>query len=827
MSDQNVTISIALKGAAAVKSGIKEVADGAAKALGSITALGAVLAGAAGLGSLVGAAVATAKLGGQLSDLKNRTGASTDFLIKFRQALADTGSSADSAGEVLNRMQRAIYEAASNGGPASDALQSIGLQAENLLQLRPDDQFVAIQNAITAIQDPAQRTAAAMAIFGKSAGEIVPLLTDGGAMDNASKTLGRMPEILGRNVQILDDISDAFDRLPNKATQLFAGIFDQIGPTVKAILDAFESIDLTALGQKIGAYVNVGIQMWKDGKLAEFITLSLGAAWELGMQKGKEWLDWLTTTQSANAIGNFAVTLVAGVAKAFIDIAQFFDGVWYGMMIYAGATLVDMLKAGVNFFAAGLESVVNATISAVKALSPTLGQLLPGGVALPRASGTGVDFENALGAGMAIANAKGEELKGTVDKLVGTYREFFGIAQDGAAAPISNLEQLNALIAEQLDLTEKRNAEFYGPPAPPANIVAPMNIKLALQRLELQYAQELNRIRESTGQVEANWLLTNNQKYEQKKALLKQQLDLINAQVQALEALKTSANDSERLQIDQKITGLQGQAGGVSNQMLGMGADPNSFSEQFNQTLVNLQNNFQTAAQMMASTFASVFNAAFSSISSGIEGLIMGTKTWGQALLGIGQSVVQSLVKAFSDMVAQWIMSHIIMKGVSMAWAAFQSAMRTKDVIQANATEAAKMPALAVNATLASIGSWGVAAIIGVAAIAGILAGMGAFRDGGYTGDGDPNAPAGIVHRGEFVVPAEAVDRIGVSSLEAMVSGGPSVPAATSSAAPSPIALNLGYFDDPRRMADWARSQDGRTVLIDIVRQQAHEFSRA
>ena len=136
------------------------------------------------------------------------------------------------------------------------------------------------------------------------------------------------------------------------------------------------------------------------------------------------------------------------------------------------------------------------------------------------------------------------------------------------------------------------------------------------------------------------------------------------------------------------------------------------------------------------------------------------------------------------------------------------------------------MPALAANATLASIGSWGVAAVVGVAAIAGILAAMGAFKEGGYTGDGGRDEVAGIVHRGEFVVPADAVDRIGVGTLEAMSAGaqvGPAVVASSGSGA-SPITLNMGVFDDPRRLSDWARSVDGRSVILDIVRQSAHEF---
>jgi hypothetical protein len=42
------------------------------------------------------------------------------------------------------------------------------------------------------------------------------------------------------------------------------------------------------------------------------------------------------------------------------------------------------------------------------------------------------------------------------------------------------------------------------------------------------------------------------------------------------------------------------------------------------------------------------------------------------------------------------------------------------------------------------------------------------FADGGYTGGGGKHAPAGIVHRGEYVFDAETTKRIGVRNLEAI-----------------------------------------------------------
>jgi hypothetical protein len=454
-----------------------------------------------------------------------------------------------------------------------------------------------------------------------------------------------------------------------------------------------------------------------------------------------------------------------------------------------------------------------------------------GRINLPQIQQTTPNFDEALAGGTAIAQANAAKQKEIVDALLETYREFIGIESsitDESGKQVTAREKLKTLINELL-AAEKAKKEITASAATVTEKeVALINVKLELQKLELSYSRQLQQINQARGAVESSWLMTNLEKYQEKKQLMQSELDLIARQIKELEKLKATATETERVQIEQRMVGLQGTAGGVRNQMTGMGPDPQSMGENFQATLINLQNQFGTVAQQMAATFADVFNAATASISTGIQGLIMGTVTWGQALQNIGLSIVNSIVKSFADMVAGWIMSHVIMKGVSTAWSGFQTMLRGKDVVEANATELAKTPALAANATLASIGSYGVAAVIGIAAIAGILAMIGGFKAGGYTGDGNPNDVAGLVHRGEFVVPADAVDRIGLSSLQSMTSGAASDAGAfTSSAAPGPITLNMGVFDNPGRLNDWAKSNEGRTVLVDIMRQHAHEFSRA
>lgn len=111
------------------------------------------------------------------------------------------------------------------------------------------------------------------------------------------------------------------------------------------------------------------------------------------------------------------------------------------------------------------------------------------------------------------------------------------------------------------------------------------------------------------------------------------------------------------------------------------------------------------------------------------------------------------------------------------------------------------------------------AKVTGAATIAGIIAQTAAgFKKGGYTGDGNPNDPAGIVHRGEYVFDAKAVKRIGKQNLEGMRAG--RVPASTIPGAVSPMQSRSVSFGDmiinatganPAEIMDSMRDELART----------------
>jgi hypothetical protein len=87
-------------------------------------------------------------------------------------------------------MQDAIGSALNGDEAAKKKLNGIGLAVADLASMSPDKQFDAVAAAIAGIQDPAQRTAAAIDIFGKQGAMLLPMLENLQALKNEASAVG-------------------------------------------------------------------------------------------------------------------------------------------------------------------------------------------------------------------------------------------------------------------------------------------------------------------------------------------------------------------------------------------------------------------------------------------------------------------------------------------------------------------------------------------------------------------------------------------------------------------------------------------------------------
>jgi len=221
-----------------------------ARAVGPLAALAAGFLGARSAISAFGDAINVA---GQLNELSARTGESAGELAVLQRAFQNAGSSAEAVGPMLNRLQRFMVEGAEGGKAQVAAMEKLGLSFDQLRGKSPSEQMQILAERISAVRDPAQRTALAMEIFGRSGGELMPLLRSMGVEIQAARDqLGGYPEAVNKSAAALDAIGDNFTAISAKAREFITGALVNIAPEIARITDEIAKIDFAAMGMKLG-----------------------------------------------------------------------------------------------------------------------------------------------------------------------------------------------------------------------------------------------------------------------------------------------------------------------------------------------------------------------------------------------------------------------------------------------------------------------------------------------------------------------------------------------------------------------------------------------
>lgn len=206
---------------------------------------GSVAAGALAAGMAIGTKGAL-ELVDSVGDLSAQTGIAVADMMVLQRAYQDGGSDASRAGKDIARMQKTLSEAASGG---ADPFKALGLSVDRLMSQSPAKQMEMIGEAIMKIENPAQRTAAAMDIFGKSGSKLLSVF---GTFEAARVSLGRMPVIAQLFAKEMGEANDIIGRLGGKADAFFVGFTSGIMNELLPALQKVDEFDFTNLGQSMG-----------------------------------------------------------------------------------------------------------------------------------------------------------------------------------------------------------------------------------------------------------------------------------------------------------------------------------------------------------------------------------------------------------------------------------------------------------------------------------------------------------------------------------------------------------------------------------------------
>jgi hypothetical protein len=549
---------------------------------------------------------------------------------------------------------------------------------------------------------------------------------------------------------LASNIRDSLQQAAGEASKPFFEI-------AKEVMQSFNSIDWEGIGKRAGAFVQVVLEAWKEGRFTEIVSLTIHAGFDEGIAAAKtgmrSLIGWMSSPELWKTLAIGMVETMNGAIKAVTSMWEF------GLIVPLAAGfdyLTDALAIGmekaINYLAEGLENVING---ASELFADVFGKDL-GKVSLGRISGTvPPDWEASLQNSRKVISELSDSVGALLDKSTDGWRNALGIQKgwtDETGRTVSAWQKLNTLIDTVLNknaASAPKALDDAGPSAQIARNADPLVVERGLKAQLLGLEQERQRIAN-------DWTLTDVQKYRRTEAFLKMEIDGLKEVSTYLRAQAALANDEpSRQSLLSRADAFDRDIGQRTAQLGQRGPDPTSFAQQWEATLTGLQIQWGSWAQQTAKTFATVFNTAVSSISDGITGLIMGTKSWGQALVSIGNTIMTTVIQSIVEMGVRWVMTRGIVGAANILWSG-------KEALAA-----------APKAMMESISSYGVAALVGAAAFAGVMALAGGFADGGWiTGPGGPRDDKVMARlsAGEFVVNASAAGRH-AALLEAINAG--------------------------------------------------------
>jgi len=142
------------------------------------TGIGAIVSG---VSAAAAAVMQFSSMGAGIDDVAKRTGASAEGLSQLKYAAEQSGATLEDVEKGMRKLGDVTTQAANGSKSAQEALAKVGVTAEQLSAMSPEDRLLAIVQGLSQITDPAERASVAMDVLGKSGANLLPMMEDGAA----------------------------------------------------------------------------------------------------------------------------------------------------------------------------------------------------------------------------------------------------------------------------------------------------------------------------------------------------------------------------------------------------------------------------------------------------------------------------------------------------------------------------------------------------------------------------------------------------------------------------------------------------------------------
>jgi hypothetical protein len=245
-----IEIMFSVAGAEAVTGSMESIVDKSGELGGELMRL----AGVAGtLGTALEGMKNALEVGSALTVLSARTGESIQSLVVMQRAFETAGVGADMMGIMVNRLQKAISGVNEMGKNTKGAFAALGLSPEELQGLGFDEQLKKLAAGFQQINDPAQRAAIAMDLFGREGGQMLALLTKRGLLTDAADDVGRYAERMQNLAPRFKEVEDKLSLMKDRLKEMWAVALEQLLPVLSKVGDLIKGLNLAPVGAALGS----------------------------------------------------------------------------------------------------------------------------------------------------------------------------------------------------------------------------------------------------------------------------------------------------------------------------------------------------------------------------------------------------------------------------------------------------------------------------------------------------------------------------------------------------------------------------------------------
>ncbi len=394
----------------------------------------------------------------RLGRLANQLGVSFDFVQVLEEAGKRTDVSIEQLSGSFARLQNTLAGADEESKKAQAALQRLGVSVAEFGALSEQQRIELIGERLAQIEDPAQRSAAAIALFGRSGVQLLPFFNEIGLAATDMERFGRAVTDLDR--QQLAEFGGSIDALSLAAQGLgqsvllpFVGLGDGIARAAAEVTAGFTSI-IDPIGRILEPLLT------QVGRIVELIGVQLG---NLGRVIGAVFEPFAVIVQEvATALeplyeGFF--NFLQGISNAAVAVAE-----WV-----ISFTPVGAIAANVGALGDTISRVVTIITTAFQRAGEFVGGLVSRFSELvsqsPFLQALGDIISSVFGNVSSVFSTIANAIGGTVGRLLTLAEEFLGIdrsAQQAAAATEELAAQIEEISKKEAKLAEEREKFLQG-----------------------------------------------------------------------------------------------------------------------------------------------------------------------------------------------------------------------------------------------------------------------------------------------------------------------------------------------------------------------------